>query len=124
MRVSGCWRFPTITSIDRIFPKSLKAGIQILERRAQIRIRKKDEITLSLATSRCEPQSLFHAFRDGSETTKWETDLAAFTRQSERPVFARLDDNDDFIGKVPQTPMFLRFAEEWQATAPLPCMRE
>jgi len=89
-----------------IFPKSLKAGIQILKWRAQIRIREKDKITPRTQHSAANRKAFSKPFVMGQDH-ELGIRLGRVFGQIERPVSARLNHDDDFIGETPQTPMFL-----------------
>ena len=80
--------------IDRPVAREYRqGGVQILQRRAQIRIREKDEIT-SRSMHAAADRKAFSTLSWWVSTFRSDRDLTAFSANPSVPIFARFDDDD------------------------------
>ena len=98
-------RFGVLTISDdyverTVLAKPQKPGIQILERRAQIRIREENTVTARMQHSVPNSESLSSLFMM-RQNYKMRIAFSSFFSQRESSVVARFDDDDDFVPKIP-----------------------
>ena len=98
-------RFGVLTISDNyvertFFAKPQKPGIQIFERRAQIRIREENTITARMQDSVPNGEPLSSLFVM-SQDDKIRIAFCGFYSQREGSIVARFNDDDDLVPKIP-----------------------
>jgi hypothetical protein len=103
MLQNPCFGVLTISDnyIERtVFAKPQKPGIQILERRAQIRIREENTVTARMQHSVPNSESLSSLFVMRQDD-KLRIAYCGLFGQRESSIVARFNDDDDLVPKFP-----------------------